>query len=657
MSDSKSFEQKLAQLVGDEKHRHANYRTVADHAHDLSVHFYGKKPVKLLEEHRPNEQEEIKDYRLKIWKPITKSLADKVINTVNKILNPRYFSVKFPEKFPSQLVDEQYQLPTYLANYPVYGTIWNWLKETFLRKDFADPNALVCILPKYIDVEETEQFKPIAKIYSSENVIDFSYGEYYIIQLPEDDKKGEIIYLDGNFYNKYYYSGTEVKLVMSYEHGFGEPPAFFCGGQVANNRKGYFYESFVAGVQAHWDKVVEMTSDKDGSIVNHLYPERYEWQTECDHCDGSGHTEVTHDEVGVPLPEGKAHRVKCHHCEGTGKVTARGPYGAYVISANALNPDSPIPTPPVEYITKDLEPVTKLSEEITAEKEAGFSAINMEILNRVGENQSGVAKVIDRQDLDAFLLRISGHIFDYVLPELMKFTSYWLYSSVMDTDKIDAYLGEIKVSKPVEFNVLSIDNLVEEYNRAKEVGANANYLKNIESEIINIKYARNEEERKKNMLIVQLQPFPDKTVDDLMTAKSIGAVREKDVILNQNIDMIVDKAIVEDDKFLEKTQDEQLDKLYEIIERDYLETDISLIPTDGDMPLIPGDTLDGSEIPQDVDAEAEAKARLKGSVGGVQGILEIQKSVQEGIASKNSAIAVLEEIYGFDKTVANKLLG
>lgn len=69
------------------------------------------------------------------------------------------------------------------------------------------------------------------------------------------------------------------------------------------------------------------------------------------------------------------------------------------------------------------------------------------------------------------------------------------------------------------------------------------------------------------------------------------------------------------------------------------------------------ETLGGAGIETPTDIEAEAKAKLKGTVGGVQGILEIQKSVSEGITSREAAIVILGEIFGFDPVVAGKILG
>jgi hypothetical protein len=54
---------------------------------------------------------------------------------------------------------------------------------------------------------------------------------------------------------------------------------------------------------------------------------------------------------------------------------------------------------------------------------------------------------------------------------------------------------------------------------------------------------------------------------------------------------------------------------------------------------------------------AEAQATLRGSVGGVQALLEIQASYVAGTTSYGSAIAMINLIYGFTEDEAKKLLG
>jgi len=57
------------------------------------------------------------------------------------------------------------------------------------------------------------------------------------------------------------------------------------------------------------------------------------------------------------------------------------------------------------------------------------------------------------------------------------------------------------------------------------------------------------------------------------------------------------------------------------------------------------------------DETKTAQANLRGSVGGVQGILAIQQSFANSLTDYGSAITILTEIYGFSNSVADALLG
>lgn len=66
---------------------------------------------------------------------------------------------------------------------------------------------------------------------------------------------------------------------------------------------------------------------------------------------------------------------------------------------------------------------------------------------------------------------------------------------------------------------------------------------------------------------------------------------------------------------------------------------------------------EAAEKTQEEEGVASAQIGLKGSVGGVQGILEIQQSVVVGTTSRPSALTILVEIYGFDLDTAADILG
>lgn len=64
-----------------------------------------------------------------------------------------------------------------------------------------------------------------------------------------------------------------------------------------------------------------------------------------------------------------------------------------------------------------------------------------------------------------------------------------------------------------------------------------------------------------------------------------------------------------------------------------------------------------NETNVNVNANQQAQAQLRGSVGGVQGILSVQQSVAQGLTERSSAIEILMSIFGFDKGQSERLLG
>ncbi|QWT88106.1 hypothetical protein KBP46_09890 [Chryseobacterium sp. PCH239] len=65
------------------------------------------------------------------------------------------------------------------------------------------------------------------------------------------------------------------------------------------------------------------------------------------------------------------------------------------------------------------------------------------------------------------------------------------------------------------------------------------------------------------------------------------------------------------------------------------------------------------DVSTDVGDELRLKsqAELKGSVGGVSALIELQKSVSEGFTERESAIEIIKEIYGISADLAEKMIG
>lgn len=94
-------------------------------------------------------------------------------------------------------------------------------------------------------------------------------------------------------------------------------------------------------------------------------------------------------------------------------------------------------------------------------------------------------------------------------------------------------------------------------------------------------------------------------------------------------------------------------------EREVLEETLTLLGFPVKIkPIIEVEAVETSaDSPEVNDAIANAQATLRGSVGGVQALLQIQQSVKAGTTDVASAIAMIINIFGFDRKTSYALLG
>jgi hypothetical protein len=85
-----------------------------------------------------------------------------------------------------------------------------------------------------------------------------------------------------------------------------------------------------------------------------------------------------------------------------------------------------------------------------------------------------------------------------------------------------------------------------------------------------------------------------------------------------------------------------------------LSKEVKIVPLVGDVNIGTG-TIDGQPTIQRV--QNEAAATLRGTVGGVEGILSIQLSVSQGVTTYEGGKAILMEIYDFTEEKATQILG
>lgn len=532
----------LKEIKKEPKNRY--YQEAVEHSEEMLVHVNGNYPVKLIDQYRPHEDKEVREYRMGIYQPITKSSTDRVIDVINKILSPRMISIVYKDApkiiNPSDWIDQYMK-----EGFGETNSFINWMRSIFMRSMLADPNALCVVDPIKLEEEQTDFLKPLPSIVQSADVLDFT-SEYVTIAKARDDKGNieDIRIMDKDNYTDYNY---KTNITTVYEHNLGLIPCFRLGGNIKGDYP-YYYNSYISGILPHWNKYIRLSSDLDAGIVNHLYLEAWEYEIDCPSCSG-GKT------VSTKMKDGSFVEIKCSSCNGYGKITNKNPFNILTVKTDALNPNSPIPVPPKGYIDKPIDIINIVRDIIKDEEKRGYEAVNMDILNTVGENQSGVAKVMDRQDLYSFLSVISAHVYGFVIPSVIEYTMRWRYSSMIND--FSEYVPEINI--PVTFDISSTDSLSLELEKSKGLGDS--YHKNILIDIISKRFANSD---KKDRMIegVLLNAYPTKTEDEMMTMLSNRVITVKDWYISRHIDELLDEAI--DDGWWSKTLKEKRDIISKI---------------------------------------------------------------------------------------------
>jgi hypothetical protein len=544
--------------------RRPNYKLTVDLAKKIAVHADGIVPERLIFKRRPSESEKIKDYRKEIYIPKTKNPISKVLNSLGKIRRSADWAVRYDKnKVPSVLSDNT--LEQYCEyNYPGFTSISNWVFTELLKRYLIDANSLVAIVPESIPSDSTEYLNPIALLFSSEQILDYEEGHYAILKSNEitsyKSANGARSYMGGVYYvltDTYiirYEQGLNKSLIESYNYGhnLGYLPVFNVKGlYLSYVNGGIVYESRISPMVPELDEAAREYSDLQAEVVQHIHSEKYIYtNTECAVCKGTG---TAKDSAGMH---------SCPNCNGTGSVLSTSPYGVHIIQAQRKLEEYELPTPPIGYVQKDVEIVKIQDERVRQHIYAALAAINMEFLAEVPLAQSGIAKEVDRDELNNFVSYIAEDIVA-VMDSIYKGICDLRYSvAVSDAGKRDAMLPVVNV--PERFDLLSANMLMAEISAMKQNNVDPLIVRSVELDYIKKKFNADPDIGNKLEAVLDLNPLPGLSADEKMSYYAEGVIREVDYVISANIERFVRTAIERDSHFFSKTYEDKLQVLEEL---------------------------------------------------------------------------------------------
>ena len=387
----------------------------------------------LFDLYRPNESEEIRNFRDSVRREITAEGSWRWITKVSRIFLENGITVN--EESLSDFMVEWLTTGPFRINENILS-VSEFMYQVVLPFMIEDPNGLLIpwpviepgsIIPPAAPIEEgglpkNEPVDVVVDIVSSDNIVflnefivSWNAGLWFIDQEKDDkkpyykvaDRNGFYIYIpvkNGN-------GEVEYHLYDWYIHNEGKIMVTAVGGvltrysyvdNISGSIDATYYESFLRPYFELSDEVTVSFSDNQAVRNQHAYPKLVMGQIPCNNANCKGGSIRILDETG------KAISVEnCGTCSGSGYIQNPGPYNVLVKESSMLDDKSTGPT--LEYVA----PPNAIVEHTYFVPWDLFTrakrSIGLDILDDVGE--SGVAKTLRLDDLHDILRQTAANFF------------------------------------------------------------------------------------------------------------------------------------------------------------------------------------------------------------------------------------------------------
>jgi hypothetical protein len=573
----------------DNKKRHKNYLKCLDEYFHVSFHAEGyfKKPgmaqyptmgqmdipnpyfSRLIDTRRPSESDIILSYRRDRYMPVTKDPIYKVINSLKKILRSADWKIDFSKcEVPKSLPDEE-RLQLYTEEFfPYDDSVENWAYNKAMRWMLTDPNSLCVVVPLSFEPEDNEFLKPVARIIPCKDVYDYRENELAVWLSPDvspyngaDGKmrEGKIIgIMTTTCYYEAIQTGQKEFDLVEHPHNIGELPAFLMGGENKSpNLVAPFYQSFLNPMLPSLDQAAAENSDLEAACVQHMYPEKWEIQSEmCSACDGSGFVPGQGQQVVCTAPG----------CVGGRMQPPPSPYRVHVINFNRgldSGMADKIPTPPGGYYEKPVEIIKFMIDKVDRGLYNALAAVNMEFLAKTPTVQSGVAKAMDRDETNNFIYGCAQWLVENIIEQVYYFVNEWRYITAVP-NKEDRMKMLPRVDTPENFDFLYEASLVDDAIKLAASDLSPNVKEQAEMDFIHKKWQEVPELKNKLAALQSLDPLPGLGYQELQSLLQANVFPKIDFVLHYNLKTFVDQLTEKDPGFFDLDKVQQRELVYEL---------------------------------------------------------------------------------------------
>lgn len=604
---------------------------------EMAVHTRKAKPEKLLLKRRPNETPEILKYRLENYEPITYGSMNRALDECSRIISGVTVTIQgISDKLQQYIKTEKFD-----------GVPFDiFMQQNAFKRGIEDPNGLLISLPGGDGVAtDSQPVKPYPYFvycydirYMSDDIIAVLAEEKSNLTLSNGAivNEGIVYYLltKDTFY-KVQQTGPQSKpgwqLVTVYSHNMGHIPFVVFRGDYCSD--GY-YESFFAPYNAFGNEAIRQFSDSQAVHVMSAFPIREEFYAEC--------TWKEVEKTNNPIDENEEKYSEKSEL----RPMARSPHEVIIreippgnTEASIFKAQLPADVPSIRFIHPGVDTV-----KYTAEAWKGLIELAEKSLNLTTSAyyRSEGQQKMDESPRLSMIAKIGNNFYDNIYVQTLRYWEAYINKS--------RYNDLLHVVKPSVFDLKTEKDIIEEISTMNEKNAPSVFISELTKSLAKKQFSGNLVSQKIFQVITMFDPYyiytPEQKENFILTGTADKTIIQKSLVMPAMLEAINYRITAE--KFIASTPE----AIFAIFEKDFQKQFMKTTP--GTLPLV---DENGNPIDTPMDVEAEAKANLKGTVGGVQGILGIQESVSKGITSYEAGIAMLEEIYGYTNEVAKRILG
>lgn len=635
-------------------------------------------PERIFLAKAPRQTPEELHYIKENYKQVTLPVYLDFQSTISRIFHDTNYSITYNN---DEVIEGELSYQEYVeGGMPVYGSLESFVKFLLPHLKLTDANGIIAVKPYEINYLETEEgevmvddstlFEPIPFYYSCEQIVAEEEDEFYMVETKE---KSEVEYYGRmqnvgrvfefydkeNIYKIYQvgkFSDNEFIVELYFNHASGVVPCTKLKGVPSLVNGELVWVSPFSYAVDLLDLVAINSSYLQVVINNCVFPFRVMYGDICEfeYIDRNGERSICNN--GWIYDSGAEKQIPCSACNGSGLKSRVSPLGVMLLKpkTSTSEGDSGLAQNPISYVEPTMNTPEFLMKKIDNDEMKARKILHLHTStsNVTGGETLATDMMLDLKALYAFIKPISDQIFsiwEFLAKEIGwqrykdKFVApIFTYPISFDFNTEKDYTSQISEAIKAGLPPFVIQTILWKYLQA------IYYNEKTTSQIFNLIYNTD-----------RLLPF---TNDDIVLKQSKGTIQKWEAILHDSSLTFVDELVKENEDFFglpfEKQKEMLINKAKSVVNA--IDGKVAV-----DSMNVVGGIMDASAIKAqamietDVASEEElkAQAQLKGSVGGVQGILQLQQSVATGASDRDAAVSILELVYGFTKAEAEDIIG